>query len=98
MSVSAPYVLGDLQKTGLLEPVGNGYVPAESAELRLDFADVGGGTFKPIYVGRAPTATATSSTQWLIQRFSWTAFGSDWKPTRIQVLPGAWDDRASLGW
>jgi hypothetical protein len=95
---AAPYVLGDLHKSAVLEPVGNGYVMAEAAELRLDFADVGGGTYKPIYVGRAPTGTTTATAQWLIQRFTWTSYGPDWKPTRIQVLAGAWDDRASLGW
>lgn len=98
MTVSAPYVLSDLAKAAGLEPIGNGYVPTEQAELRLDYADVGGGTYKPVYVARALVGTATSAPTWLITRFSWAGFGSDYKTTRIQVLPGAWDDRASLGW
>ena len=68
MTVSAPFVLGDLNKAAGLEPIGNGYVPAEPAELRLDWADQGGGTYKPVYVGRAQTGTATSASTWSIQR------------------------------
>ena len=98
MTVSAPFVLGDLQKAAGLDPVGNGYVPTEQAELRLDWADVGGGTYKPIYVARAVMGTMTSTPTWLITRFSWASFGAEYKTTRIQVLAGAWDDRASLGW
>lgn len=59
-------------------------------EARLDYD----GSNNLIYSGKAPNATATSANSWTIQKLSYT--GSNL--TRVQVLTGAWDNRASLAW
>lgn len=62
-------------------------------ESRLDYA--GRTDDQPVYVGRASSGTATSSGVWVVEKVTYD--GSD-RPTRKQVLTGAWDNRASLSW
>lgn len=62
-------------------------------EVRLDY-DVRTDS-NPVYIGRALPGTGTSSATWTIKRFTYDASA---RATRIQVLVGAWDSRAGLGW
>ena len=92
---------GDLTRVAVIQSTGDGYATDDSQEMRLDFLDVSGGSsiFKPVYVGKAVSGSATSASVWLIQKLTWTDKGGGvWKPTRVQVLKGVWDDRATLGW
>lgn len=61
-------------------------------ESRLDYD--GRTDMQPVYIGRADNGTATSSGSWTVEKVTYV---SD-RPTRKQVLSGAWDDRASLSW
>ena len=91
--------LGDLTRVAVIQQAGDGLYTDDSQEMRLDFADVGGTNYKPIYIGKAFSGAATSAGVWLIQKLTWTDVGGGtYKPTRIQVLIGVWDNRASLGW
>lgn len=49
----------------------------------------------PVYVGLNDQAAATTATDWTIQRITWNSSGL---PVDVQVLTGAWVDRAALGW
>lgn len=50
---------------------------------------------QPVYVGRAVAGTSAAASDWTIELVEYD--GND-RPTRKQVLTGAWDDRATLGW
>lgn len=58
-------------------------------ETRMDY-DAGGNL---MYAGKAPQGTATTGS-WVVQKMSYTSGNL----TRVQVLTGAWDDRATLNW
>lgn len=105
MATNTSYVESDIQRTATFayDPHSDRFVAQPVVpfghDMLLEWADVGGGIFKPLYVGTsATTETATSDPTWTIQRFDWTAFGSEWKPTQIRTRLGAWDDRAALDW
>lgn len=49
----------------------------------------------PVYAARAVQGTADTSATWQIQRFTYDSLS---RPIDIQVLTGAWADRATLGW
>jgi hypothetical protein len=105
MPANTSYVEGDIQRTAAFayDPHTDRFVAQPEVpyghDMRLEWQDVGGGTYKPIYVGTsADEAQATSATTWTITRFDWSAFGSEYKPTQIRTRLGAWDNRASLSW
>jgi hypothetical protein len=49
---------------------------------------------QPVYVGRAAQGSTTAQ-DWTIEKVT---YDEDDRPTRKQVLTGAWDDRATLDW
>lgn len=49
----------------------------------------------PVYVGKAVQGTAITAATWQIQRFTYDASN---RATDVQVLIGAWDSRATVGW
>lgn len=59
-------------------------------EARMEYD----GSDNLVYVGKASQGTATSAGSWIIQKLEY----SSGNLTRVQVLAGAWDDRATLGW
>lgn len=62
-----------------------------SVEKRLDYDNDG----NLIYSGAADQGTATSSTEWIIQKLDYDVDGN---LVHVQTLSGAWDNRTSLGW
>lgn len=105
MPANTEYTEGDIQRTATFaySPHLDKFVAtpevAYGHDLRFDWADVGGGAIKPIYIGTSDAeAQATDSPYWTIQRFDWAAVGGEWKPTQIRTRLGAWDNRASLSW
>lgn len=59
-------------------------------EVRMEYD----GSDNLIYAGKASQGAATSATSWTIQKLEYTSGNL----TRVQVLTGAWDNRAALGW
>lgn len=62
-------------------------------ESRMDYGARTDGN--PEYLGKNLQGTATSASSWVVQKFSYDASS---RPTRVQVLTGVWNDRATLGW
>lgn len=62
-------------------------------ETRLDY-DVRSDT-QPVYIGRAVNNTDVANSGWTIEKFTYDGAN---RPIRKQVLAGAWNDRATLGW
>lgn len=62
------------------------YVPAGAPDQELR------------YQGEAAQGTVDSDADWTIKRYTWAQFGSKWRVTDIQILEGAWSDRATLNW
>lgn len=105
MPTSTAYAESDIQRVAVFgyDPHSDKFVVQPEVpfghDMRLDWADVGGGTYKPIYVGTsADEAQATSANTWTITRFDWQAFGSEYKPVQIRTRLGAWDSRTMLSW
>lgn len=48
---------------------------------------------QPVYIGRAPTGTATSSAVWTIEI---VAYDANSRPSRKRAVVGAWDSRTTL--
>lgn len=67
--------------------------PEPLRETRLDYDGRTDGS--PVYEGRAEQGTATSATSRQVRRFDYDVDG---RTVRIQILTGAWDNRAALGW
>lgn len=89
---STPYVLvvdgaGNVQN---LADIGRGITDTDT---RVDY--VARTDTQPVYVGRASANTLTSASIWVIERLTYD--GSD-RVILKQVLTGAWDNRAALGW
>lgn len=106
MGTNTEYPEGDIQRTAIFRysPHSDRFVAEADVpyghDMRLEWTDLGGGTFKPIYTGTsAGEADATSDPTWTITRFTWTDLGGGtWKPTQIRTRLGAWDNRAALDW
>lgn len=62
-------------------------------ESRLDY--VARTDTQPVYIGRALEGTATDVATWVIEKVTYDVTD---RPTRKQVLTGAWDSRAALTW
>ncbi len=69
-------------------------------EVRMEYYNPGDGKNRLRYEGIARNNTSTSTGNWVIRRLTWAAgpVAGDYVITRIQVLEGAWDNRAALSW
>lgn len=64
-----------------------------SYETRFDYDVRTDGN--PVYIGKAPQGTSTAAITWEVLKFTYDASN---RATRIEVLTGAWDNRAALPW
>lgn len=66
----------------------------------MEYYNAGDGKANLRYEGINGQGAATSVGTWIIRRFTWSTppVGTDYVLTDVQVLKGAWDDRAILGW
>lgn len=75
-----------------IDPDGVITTKSPDQEVRLDYASRS--DTNPVYVGRAIQGTPPTS-PWSVQRLEYDANS---RLTRVQVLPGPWDNRATLTW
>lgn len=62
---------------------------------RMSFDYAGRADGQPVYVGITEQGVAASDPAWIVWRVGYDVEG---RMVDRQVLTGAWDDRASLGW
>jgi hypothetical protein len=71
-----------------------------NTQLLFEWYNPGDGKNHLHYEGIAPAGMATSEALWQVRKFDWAVGpdGTNWVTTRIQVLLGVWDNRATLSW
>lgn len=80
---------------GRLQTGGNGVPPDTVGRLDYD-ARI---DYQPVYVGWAPSGTATSAAAWEITKLAYDAATPTNRVIAVETLDDqVWDDRASLGW
>lgn len=88
-------VLAGAGSTNYVDVDTNGavFTRVKELETRFDYDTRTDGN--PVYVGKNANGTATSASTWTVQKFT---YDSSNRCTRIQVLTGIWDNRATLAW